>query len=71
MHKAMNHSQVYHFADDTNLFHSHSNLKSLRKQVNADLALLFDWLWANKLSLNEGKTKFIIFHGKRAKNERI
>ena len=71
MHKSMKHSKVYHFADDTNLFHSHSNLKSLRKQANEDLALLFDWLCANKLSLNADKTEFILFHGRRAKKDRI
>jgi len=71
MHKSMKHSKVYHFADDTNLFHSHCNLKSLRKQANEDLALLFDWLCADKLSLNSDKTEFILFHGRSAKKDRI
>ena len=43
----------------------------IRKQANEDLALRFDWLCANKLSLNSRKTEFIIFHGRRAKNVRI
>ena len=72
MHKATKYSHIYHFADDTNLFHSNSNLQTLHKQVNEDLVLLFDWLCANKLSLNAGKTEFIIFQGKnRILNERI
>lgn len=63
MHKAMKYSHIYHSADDTNLIHSCTDLKLLGKQVKEDLVLLFDWLCANKLSLNADKTELIIFHG--------
>ena len=43
-------STVYHFADDTNLMCSSKNLKRLRKDLNRDLDLLYDWLCANRLS---------------------
>ena len=56
----------HHFADDTNLLYSHKNQKTLRKNVNYDLSLLFEWLCANRLSLNVKKTEFIIFRPPRS-----
>ena len=67
MHYAIKFSKVHHFADDTNLLFSHKNVKILRKRVNMDLGLLFDWLCANRLSLNVGKTEFVIFRPTRSK----
>ena len=61
MNKAVKNSIVHHFADDTNLLCSKKNLKELRKTMNDDLSLLFEWLCANRLSLNVAKTEFIIF----------
>ena len=45
------------FADDTNLFYSHNNVKELFRTMNAELSHLNDWFCANKLSLNADKTK--------------
>ena len=45
------------FADDTNLFYSHSNMKTLFQIVNSELKLVNEWFLANKLSLNEKKKK--------------
>ena len=50
------------FADDTNLFSSHSNIKDLFNNVNIELNKVAVWFKANKLSLNEGKTKYTFFH---------
>ena len=61
MNTAMKFSTTYHFADDTNLLYSHKSIDVLRKQLNKDLALLYNWLCANRLSLNAGKTEIIIF----------
>ena len=61
MHHAMEFSTIYHFADDTNLLYACKSVKSLRKRLNRDLALLYDWLCANRLSLNSSKTEFIVF----------
>ena len=61
MNTAIKNSTVYHFADDTNLLYSHKNPKTLQKIVNKDLKTLYEWLCANRLSLNVGKTEFIIF----------
>ena len=46
------------FADDTNLFYSHNNIKILFKNANDKLEKLSQWFKANKVSLNEGKTLF-------------
>ena len=61
MNKAVKHSFIHHFADDTNLLCKDKDLKILRKKMNEDLKLIFEWLCANRLSLNVAKTEFIIF----------
>ena len=50
------------FADDTNLFYSHKNTKTIFKTVNEELEKISTWLKLNKLSLNTNKTKFTFFH---------
>jgi hypothetical protein len=50
------------FADDTNLFLSHKNIKTLFEDVNRELEKLTVWFQANKLSLNVNKTKWSLFH---------
>ena len=62
LHNAIRHSDVYHFADDTNLLHINTNLKKARTSLNIDLKSLHRWLLANKISLNESKTELIFFH---------
>ena len=49
------------FADDTNILYADKNLKSLELIVNQQLCKLYDWLTANKLTLNVKKTNFVIF----------
>ena len=66
MHRALPQSTVYHFADDTNLVFNCKNQK-IHKTINNELKLLFDWLCANRLSLNVAKTEFIIFRPPRKK----
>ena len=43
------------FADDTNLFFSHKNIKELFLNVNSELSKIIQWFNANKLSLNKAK----------------
>ena len=50
------------FADYTNLFYSHHNIKELFTTVNKELQKLGDWFTSNKLSLNIKKTKYTFFH---------
>ena len=61
MNTVIKNSTVYHFTDDTNLLYSHKNPKTLQKIMNKDIKTLYEWLCANRLSLNVGKTEFIIF----------
>ena len=57
----INYSEVHHFADDTNLLNFDNCVKSISKQVNYDLKSLSNWLKANKISLNVGKTELVLF----------
>ena len=62
-------SLVHHFADDTNLIVSDRNLKNLRLKMNEELKSLYEWLCANRLSLNVVKTEFLLFRSNLSKNE--
>ena len=62
LHKAIKSSKVYHFADDTNLLNISKSCQKMQKQLNLDLKFLYQWLLANKISLNCAKTELIIFH---------
>ena len=44
-----------------NLLYSCKSAKVIRKRLNKDLKHLYDWLCANRLSLNADKTEFIVF----------
>ena len=57
---------------DTNLLYAHKDPKVIRKVLNKYLALLFQWLCANRLSLNVAKTELIEFRPpKKSLLERI
>ena len=66
LNSAIQHCSVYHFADDTNLLNINSSPKRMQKQVNYDLKILYQWLLANKISLNCSKTELIFFHKPRS-----
>ena len=69
LNAAINYSTVHHFADDTNLLITGKSLKSIKKRANIDLKLLYNWLKANKISLNSSKTEAILFrHPNKAIN---
>lgn len=53
------------FADDTNAYYSGSNLELVTQIMNRELKNIYNWLLANKLSINLDKTHFIIFAGKK------
>ena len=48
------------FADDTNVFASARDLKSLEHLMNCELAKVKKWCDINKLSINMDKTHFMI-----------
>ena len=53
------------FADDAALVASDSKLKKVSKIINTEMKFVFQWLVANRLTLNLKKTKFMIFCNKR------
>ena len=48
------------FADDTNVFASARDLKSLEHLMNSELAKVKRWCDVNMLYINSGKTNFMI-----------
>ena len=59
--KCLNHSSAIMFADDTSVFISNSNLTTMYQRANEDLNSIYNWLGANKLSINFTKTKYVLF----------
>ena len=53
-------SHILSFADDTTLVMSDANPLTLFQNVNIEVAKLYSWFCANRLSLNPHKTKYII-----------
>ena len=49
------------FADDTSLFHAHTDFDALIKEINEELKKVTTWFHTNKLSLNIKKSNFIMF----------
>lgn len=50
------------FADDTNIFNFGKNLSTMINNTNVELEKLSNWLWANKLMVNNSKTNYCLFH---------
>ena len=57
------------FADDTTLFTQNTVLNNLIKEMKDDLKLVSEWLIANSLTLNIGKTYFVIFSTREIPND--
>ena len=49
------------FADDTAVVDSDTDLPSLINRINSELQKIANWFRANKMSVNVGKTKYILF----------
>ena len=62
IHRCSNKLRFYLFADDTNILYGRKNFKDLETTVNNELQNLYNWLTANKLTLNIKKSNFVIFH---------
>ena len=63
LQKAVQHSSVHYFADDTNLLYTIKFLKKINKHINHDKHLR-QWFRSNKISLNASKTEITIFKSK-------
>ena len=59
--------KFYLFADNTNLLYADENLKLLESTVNAQIFRVYNWLIANKLSLNIKKSNFVILRPRQKK----
>ena len=64
MNRAIKHSKIKHFADDTNILYISRSLKKINKQINHDLSRIVQWLRTNRISLNVQKTDIIVFRRK-------
>ena len=53
------------FADDTSLYLSGDSLQSLSSSLNSELLGVERWICANKLSLNLGKSVYLLFAGRK------
>ena len=56
------------YADDTSLTVSGKNKDVLLYQINLELPYIYDWLCANKLTLNLKKTKYLVFQPRQKIN---
>ena len=70
--------QTIMYADDTTLVGNLSTFdndddtgKTINERINNELELLSDWLKLNRLSLNEGKPKFMLVHSPTKEIPRI
>ena len=50
------------FANDTNLSCTGTELKAMIRQINEEMAKIYAWVNANKLSLKIHKTNFMMFN---------
>ena len=57
----------YLFADNTNLLYADKNLKSLESIFNEKISRVYNWLIANKLSLNIKKSNFVVSRPRQKK----
>ena len=58
LYRASNILKSIMFVNDTNLFCSGKHIKTLFQTANIELEKIAIWFQANKLSLNESRTKF-------------
>ena len=53
------------FADDTQITTSNSDISVVLEKLNADLLNVSTWMSANKLTLNNNKTEFMVIGSNR------
>ena len=62
--KCLSKSKSVLYADDSTIYYSHHDIDNLLKILEDDLTNVFNYLVANKLSINLSKTKLMIFTNK-------
>ena len=58
---------IIQFADDTTLIFGHRNKNYLKFCIERELAILQDWFYANKLTLNVDKSVYLLFERNNTK----
>ena len=59
--KCLDRAKSIQFADDTTISVCGKNIPHLYDTMNKELDTLTDWFYANKLSLNVGKSNYMLF----------
>ena len=62
IHRSSDKFNFHLFVDDTNLLYSGKNPTTGEYIVNSEFAKVYDWLQANKLTLNFEKSNFFMFY---------
>ena len=57
--RSVTHCNTIMFADDTNLYKTHSNLRFLKWSLEQEFIKLLDWFRANKLTLNLDNVRYV------------
>ena len=60
MHRSSDQLRFVHFADNTTVFASDSDINNVHASVNRELVGVDNWLKTNRLSLNVSKTSYMI-----------
>ena len=66
--EATNYFFVRLFADDTSLTATGKDLDVLLQRINSELPAIYEWLCANKLTLNSSKMKYLVFQPRQKFN---
>ena len=65
MFRSSNQMLFVHFADDTTVFASDSDINNVHTTVNSELVGVDNWLKANGLSLSVSKTSYMIISNQK------
>ena len=65
MYRSSNQMRFVHFADDTTVFSSDSDINNVHSTVNRELVGVNNWLMANRLSLNISKISYMIISNQK------
>ena len=65
MYRSSNQMCFVHFADDTTVFASDSDINNIHATVNTELVAVDNWLNANRLSLNVSKSSYMLISNQK------
>ena len=65
MHRSSDQLRFVHFADNTAVFASDSDINNIHASVNRELIGVDNWLKTNRLSLNVSKTSYMIISNQK------